>query len=428
MGFTWQVALSHLRSRRSESGINVITMVSILGVTIGVTALIMVLAVMEGFEIDLRDKILGSNAHLVVLNYGGNFELASDTLDRIEAIEGIDAAAPFVYSEMMIRSTQGAAGVVFKGIDPEYTPKVTNIVESLELGPEGPVSTLEAKTALLDGLARPEMTEGDTPSKPGIFIGKELAQELYVTTDDTVHIINPVGGGIGMLGMPTPDVRSFRIAGIFHTGMYEYDTKWTYILMEEAQNFLKLDKNINGIEIQVHDIDNAPDLAYTVQEELDYPFFLRHWMELNSKLFAALKMEKIVMGLILSLIVMVASLNIVGTLILVVLTRGREISILRAMGASSRQILHIFMLEGVIIGFIGTIVGTVLGLVGCYCLDQYQFPLDTDVYYMDSLPVVIEPQTVLTVVVTALAISFLATIYPAYVASKMDPVEGLRYE
>ena len=428
MGFTWQVALSHLRSRRSESGINVITMVSILGVTIGVTALIMVLAVMEGFEIDLRDKILGSNAHLVVLNYGGNFELASDTLDRIEAIEGIDAAAPFVYSEMMIRSTQGAAGVVFKGIDPEYTPKVTNIVESLELGPEGPVSTLEAKTALLDGLARPEITEGDTPSKPGIFIGKELAQELYVTTDDTVHIINPVGGGIGMLGMPTPDVRSFRIAGIFHTGMYEYDTKWTYILMEEAQDFLKLDKNINGIEIQVHDIDNAPDLAYTVQEELDYPFFLRHWMELNSKLFAALKMEKIVMGLILSLIVMVASLNIVGTLILVVLTRGREISILRAMGASSRQILHIFMLEGVIIGFIGTIVGTVLGLVGCYCLDQYQFPLDTDVYYMDSLPVVIEPQTVLTVVVTALAISFLATIYPAYVASKMDPVEGLRYE
>lgn len=428
MGFTWQVALSHLRSRRSEAGINVITMVSILGVTIGVTALIMVLAVMEGFEIDLRDKILGSNAHLVVLNYGGNFDLAPDTLDRIENIEGISAAAPFVYSEMMIRSTQGAAGVVFKGIDPVYTPKVTNLVESLELGPEGPVSTPAAKSSLLDGLARPETTEGDNPSQPGIFIGKELAQELYVTTDDTVHIINPVGGGIGMLGIPTPDVRSFRVAGIFHTGMYEYDTKWTYVLMEEAQNFLKLDQKINGIEVQVHDIDDAPDLAYAVQEELDYPFFLRHWMELNSKLFAALRMEKIVMGLILSLIVMVASLNIVGTLILVVLTRGREISILRAMGASSRQILHIFMLEGILIGLVGTIVGTVLGLLGCYFLDQYQFPLDTDVYYMDTLPVVIEPQTVLTVVVTAIAISFLATIYPAFMASKMDPVEGLRYE
>lgn len=428
MGFTWQVALSHLRSRRSEAGINVITMVSILGVTIGVTALIMVLAVMEGFEIDLRDKILGSNAHLVVLNYEGNFDLGEDTLERIENIDGIAAAAPFVYSEMMIRSTQGAAGVVFKGIDPEYTPKVTNLVESLELGPEGPVSTGEQQTALLTGLAKPKVSEEEENPKPGIFIGKELAQELYVTVGDIIHIINPVGGGVGIMGVPTPDVRSFRIAGIFHTGMYEYDTKWTYVLIEEAQKFLKLDNKVNGIEVQVHDIDNAPELAFAVQTELDYPFFLRHWMELNSKLFAALKMEKIVMGLILSLIVMVASLNIVGTLILVVLTRGREISILRAMGASSKQILHVFMLEGVIIGFVGTIVGTILGLTGCYFLDQYQFPLDTDVYYMDTLPVVVEPQTVMTVVLTAIAISFLATIYPALVASKMDPVEGLRYE
>lgn len=428
MGFTWQVALSHLRSRRSEAGINVITTVSILGVTIGVTALIMVLAVMEGFEIDLRDKILGSNAHLVVLNYEGNFDLGDDTLGRIENIEGIAAAAPFVYSEMMIRSTQGAAGVVFKGIDPEYTPKVTNLVESLEIGPDGPVSTIEEQSSLLGGLAKPEVNDAEENPKPGIFIGKELAQELYVTAGDVVHIINPIGGGVGIMGVPTPDVRSFRVAGIFHTGMYEYDTKWTYVLIEEAQKFLKLDGKINGIEVQVHDIDNAPDLAFAVQTELDYPFFLRHWMELNSKLFAALKMEKIVMGLILSLIVMVASLNIVGTLILVVLTRGREISILRAMGASSKQILHVFMLEGVIIGFVGTIVGTILGLTGCYFLDQYQFPLDTDVYYMDTLPVVVEPQTVLTVVITAIAISFLATIYPALVASKMDPVEGLRYE
>ena len=428
MGFTWRVALSHLRSRRSEAGINVITMVSILGVTIGVTALIMVLAVMEGFEIDLRDKILGSNAHLVVLNYEGNFDLGEDTLERIENIDGVAAAAPFVYSEMMIRSTQGAAGVVFKGIDPEHTPKVTNLVESLEIGPDGPVSTGEQQTALLTGLAKPEVSEEEESPKPGIFIGKELAQELYVTAGDVVHIINPVGGGVGIMGVPTPDVRTFRVAGIFHTGMYEYDTKWTYVLIEEAQKFLKLDDKVNGIEVQVHDIDNAPDLSLAVQTELEYPFFLRHWMELNSKLFAALKMEKIVMGLILSLIVMVASLNIVGTLILVVLTRGREISILRAMGASSKQILHVFMLEGVIIGFVGTIVGTIFGLTGCYFLDQYQFPLDTDVYYMDTLPVVVEPQTVMTVVLTAIAISFLATIYPAFVASKMDPVEGLRYE
>lgn len=428
MGFAWQVALSHLRSRRSEVGINVITLVSILGVTIGVTALIMVLAVMEGFEIDLRDKILGSNAHLVALNYEGNFELASDTIANIEGLDGINAAAPFVYSEMMIRSSQGAAGIVFKGIDPVQTPKVTNIVESLELGEEGTLSTMEDKTSVLADLPKPEATDADSSPKPGILIGKELAQELYVSTGDVVHIINPIGGGIGMMGMPTPDVRSFRVAGIFHTGMYEYDTKWTYVLMEEAQKMLKIDGKVNGIEIQVEDIDNAPDLAYNVQEMLGYPYFLRHWMELNSKLFAALKMEKIVMGLILSLIVMVASLNIVGTLILVVLTRGREIAILRAMGASSKQILHVFMLEGMIIGMVGTVIGTCLGLIGCYFLDRYQFPLDTDVYYMDTLPVVVEAETVLMVIVSAITISFLATIYPARVASQTDPVEGLRYE
>ena len=428
MGFAWQVAISHLRSRRSEVGINVITFVSILGVTIGVTALIMVLSVMEGFEIDLRDKILGSNAHLVALSYEGNFEMPEGTLSNIESIEGITAAAPFVYSEMMIRSSQGAAGVIFKGIDPVYTPKVTDIIESLEIGEVGTLSSLDEKMALLEELKKPTPTDDSPNPRPGIFIGKELAQELYVTAGGLVHIINPIGGGIGMLGMPTPDVRSYRVAGIFHTGMYEYDTKWTYVLMEEAQSLLKIPNKVNGIEIQVEDINDAPELAYNVQEILGYPYFLRHWMELNSKLFAALKMEKIVMGLILSLIVLVASLNIVGTLILVVLTRGREISILRAMGASSNQILNVFMLEGVIIGSVGTAIGTILGLIGCNLLDQYQFPLDTDVYYMDTLPVVIEPGTVLIVIISAIAISFLATIYPARVASKMDPVEGLRYE
>lgn len=428
MPFPLLVALSHLRSKRTEKGINVITMVSIMGVMIGVTALIMVLAVMEGFELDLRDKILGSNAHLVVLSYEGNFDNYGQALEKTELIEGIEAAAPFVYSEMMIRSSSGAAGVVFKGIDIEKTPKVTDIASSIEKGMNGSIVTSEEQYDVLETLRLPDDIKDGDKARPGILIGKELAQELWVDVGDAVHIINPVGGGIGPMGMPSPDVKTFRIAGIFHTGMYEYDTKWTYVTIDEAQKFLKLDNEVNGIEIKLVDIDQAPVFAQKVGSALGYPFFLRHWMELNSKLFAALKMEKIVMGLILSLIVMVASLNIVGTLILVVLTRGREISILRAMGASSKQILQVFIFEGVIIGSFGTFFGTILGLIGCYFLDQYQFPLDTDVYYMDTLPVVVEGGTVLFVDLCAILISFLATIYPAMVASKMDPVEGLRYE
>jgi lipoprotein-releasing system permease protein len=428
MQFAFLVALSHLKSRRNDSGISVITFVSIVGVTVGVTALIMVLAVMEGFELDLRDKILGSNAHLVVLNHDGNFADYDDALEKIDNVPGVASSAPFVYSEMMIRSPQGASGVVFKGIDLQRTPEVTNLVDYIEQGPEGPTVTLEQRQQVLQNLKKPEKSEDEDVVYPGILIGKELARELWLGPKDTVHIINPVGGGIGPMGMPTPDVRTFRIAGIFHTGMYEYDTKWTYVILDEAQEFLKMPEKINGIEAQLNNIDEAPKLAQLVSKELGYPFFIRHWMELNSKLFLALKMEKIVMGLILSLIVMVASLNIVGTLILVVLTRGREISILRAMGASSKQILQVFILEGVIIGCVGTLTGTLLGLIGCYFLDQYQFPLDTDVYYMDTLPVVVELNTVLIVAFSAILISFLATIYPAITASKMDPVEGLRYE
>ncbi|MDG1484381.1 MAG: ABC transporter permease [Myxococcota bacterium] len=432
MRFALLVALSHLRSRQSESGVSVITLIAIAGVTVGVTAMIMVLAVMEGFELDLRDKILGSNAHLVVLNYTGNFSDYTSAVEAIEGVEGITAAAPFVYSEAMIRSSHGSTGVVLKGIDPLRSGGVTDVVDNIKLGADGPLTTVEEREAVLATLSDPPrgmfQDADDLDTLPGILLGNELSDQLWVGVGDRVHIINPVGGGVGPLGMPTPDVKPFRVAGVFESGMYEYDTKWTYITIPDAQTFLKLGEVVNGIEARVDDIDGVDPIALEVEEALEYPFNVRHWKNLNRNLFAALKLEKIVMGIILSLITVVAGMNIVGTLILMVLTRTREISIFRAMGCSAGQIRTIFMAEGLLVGLVGTLLGTVLGLLGCAGLRRYEFPLDTDVYYLDTLPVVVEPLTVLVVMGTAVAISFFCTLYPTTVAARVNPVEGLRYE
>lgn len=434
MYFEWLIAASHLRSRRQDVGISLIAVLSTVGVTVGVAVLIIVLSVMEGFELDLRDKILGSNAHIVMLEYGGPMEDADKALDALAQTDGVVAAAPFVYSEVMLKSANGVSGAVMKGIDPERSGKVTDVAKDIKIGPRGEPADLVEKQAILTNLHTPEpaiaQDVGDMDVLPGMLLGEELAQQLRVYPGDRVFAINPIGGGFGALGIPQPTVRPFRVAGIFYTGMYEYDTKWAYVTIPDAQGFLQLDGEVTGVEVRVAEdrLFDAEQIGKGVEQTLGYPYFSKDWLTMNRPLFAALKLEKIVMGLILFCIVVVAALGIVTNLVVMVITRAREIAILRAMGATARSIRSIFIVEGVAIGVVGTSFGTVLGLAGCALLERYKFPLDTNVYYLDSLPVVVVPATVVVVAVGALVICFLATLYPSRRAAGIDPVDGLRYE
>ncbi len=434
LGFELSIAWSHLRSRRQDAGVSLIAILSVLGITLGVQMLIIVLAVMQGFEGDLRDKILGFNAHVVVLSYEGSVSDPTAALDIVSGTPGVVAASPFVYSEVMMRSQYATAGAILKGIDPVTTPKVTDILPSITTGATGKPGSLEEKQRILDTLHDPPTAIAqdvtDTDHFPGILLGSELADQLKVYPGDKVYVINPVGGGVAAFGMPIAKTTPFRVAGIFYTGFYEYDTKWSYVTIPDAQSFAELGNGVTAIEARLSDeqIYNAPDVAAAIEAKLGYPFYSKNWLTVNASLFSALKLEKYVMGLILAQIITVAAVGIVTNLIVMVITRAREIAILKAIGASDAMIRRVFILEGSIVGVVGTVFGTALGLLGCAFLDQYKFPLDTNVYYLDSLPVVVDYSNVAAVVVGSLVISFLATIYPAWRAARLDPVEGLRYE
>lgn len=432
MRFALQIAWSHLKGRRRTVGVSAIGLVAVIGVTVGVTALIMVLAVMEGFEIDLREKILGSNAHVVVLHFDGYFDDYEGTQTILEGIDGVAASAPFIYTKAMIQGRFGHDGVVVKGLDVKRTQSVTNVRDVLTVGPLGALTSMEERAEVFASLRDPPRAiaqpADDTEALPGIIVGTKLAETMSLFPGDRVHLINPAGGGTGPFGSPIPKVKAFRLAAVFESGMYEYDTGWTYVAKEDLQQFLGVADVVTGYEIRGHDIEEAGAIKDRIDRALGYPFYTNHWKKLNQSLFEALALEKVVMGLILSLIVLVASLNIVGMLVLVVVTRTREISILRAMGASAMRVRQIFMLEGLLIGLVGTAIGTALGLVGCEALRNYEFPLDTDVYYVDTLPVVVQYDTVAVVAMVAVLICFAATLYPATIAARIRPVDGLRYE
>ena len=430
------VALRYMRGRKASAGVSVVTGLTIAGVTLGVWALVVVLSVMAGFEQDLQDKILGANSHVVVLSYENTIENWPQVMAKIREAEGVEGVTPFVYSEYMLRSQHTVIGAIFKAIDPETVGEVTDLIDNITMGAAGTVRTRAQATDLLrtmdegpaggSGADTEAQTEEMSVQIPGLVIGKEMAATLRVAIGDTIQAVSPQSEP-GPLGGMAARVVPFRVMGIFHSGMYEYDTKFSYATLAGADRFMGTKGAVTGLEVRVEDIYDAPAIAREITKELDYPFWTRDWEKMNEPLFAALKLEKVVMGVILTFIIAVAAMNIISTLIMLVIEKRREIAIMKAMGAGRLHIMRLFMVDGLLVGFIGTVLGMILGLLTCMALARWQFiKLESDVYYVDTLPVEISLPLCVAVAVVSISISFIATLLPSWEGSSIDPVEGLR--
>ncbi len=453
-------ALNNLKLRQ-QSPTMMMTALSVGGVGVGVMALIVVLSVMSGFEIDLQQKILGTHAHAVVSKYAGDLPEYPKLMEQIGKVRGVVGQSPFITNQVMIVSDGNVDGVVIKGIDPDTVGSVTDLpgymlpggsLEYLrrpelilpERAPRGSPGSpmLDDKPAggqSPDAQDAPEEEEEidpiiGRPSKPaqekvlpGIVLGRELAASLRVVVGDKVNIVSPLGTELGPQG-PIPKSRVFRVAGIFYSGMYEYDAKFVYIHLPEAANFFEV-KGANGIDLKVADIDDARRIAADVVRKLGgYPYRARDWSETNRNLFSALRLEKLVMGIILSIIIIVAAGLIVATVIMLVLEKRKEISVLKALGVPDGGIVKIFLAEGLQIGVAGGLLGLLSGLAWCLFIEKVGIKLDPQVYYIPALPVKIEPVQTLLAVVIAVLVTYLASIYPALKASSVEPVEGLKAE
>lgn len=437
-------ALNDLKLRE-QSPTMMMTALSVGGVGVGVMALIIVLSVMSGFEQDLQKKILGTNAHVVVSKYAGDLPEYQKVMDTIsKRVPEVVGQSPFIVNQVMIASEGNVDGVVIKGIDPDTVGSVTDLPAYM-LGPEKNLNILKHPERILPrrggGFGAPtnEPEEEEDPiigrpskptqaaAMPGIVLGRELAASLRVVVGDRVNVVSPLGTELGPTG-PIPKSRPFRVAGIFYSGMYEYDQKFVYILLDEARNFFEV-KGASGLELKVADIDDARSVAAKVTRALDgYPYRARDWGEINRNLFSALRLEKLVMGIILSIIIIVAAGLIVATVIMLVLEKRKEISVLKALGVPDGGIVKIFLAEGLQIGVAGGVLGLLSGLAWCFFIERVGIKLDPEVYYIPALPVRIEPiQTALAVVIAVL-VTYLASIYPALKASSVEPVEGLKAE
>ncbi len=407
MSFVTFVSRRYLRTRQKRTFISLITVLSITGVSIGVMALIVVIAVMAGFESDLKARIMGIRPHLTVTRDAGPFTTYDQLLQRLKPIDGIASASAFVTTQVVLRAADRAAGAVLKGIDVNQKSRLYSGVN-------------------ISRLASPPAAAGSDRGPAGIVLGRELAANLGVVQGDTVYIISPRG----MLSPAghIPAMVKFRVVDLFESGMYEFDGTLAFIDLLQAQQLLRMPGQVSGIEIRLQNLDRADAVAENIQAVAGRDYTIENWKQMNRSLFSALQLEKTVMFIILTLIILVAAFNIAGSLVMMVMEKRKDIAILKTMGATSAAIGRIFVIKGLTIGLAGTVMGACAGVALCALLERYAFVhLPADVYYINTLPVHLKASDVLTIAASALVICLAATLYPARQAAGINPVEAIRH-
>jgi lipoprotein-releasing system permease protein len=412
----WFIARRYLSSRKKGRFLSFITWIALGGITVGVTALNVVLGVMNGMQEELRDKILGSTPHVMVLEHGESLRLSDwrGVQTSVTGMPGVEAAAPFILTKVALLRTE------------EYVQTADLYGVSLEGTPE------EAVTEMEEEIRRGIHSLEPTPSGlPPVVLGGRLAERMGIFEGDTLLVFSLENVRTDPLGSLRPTVRQFEVTGAFMTGMYEYDLNNMYAPLEVVQGMLGIREQdqVSGLGVRITDPWEATAVGREIRSRLGFPYYVESWITTNQSLFSALQLEKLAMGIILFLIVIVAAFNIVSTLVMVVVDRTSEIGILKSMGMTDRGILRIFLLQGFAIGVLGTVLGTGLGLFLSWILHRFEIiQIPPDVYFIDRLPISVQPSDVLLIVAGSLVISLLATIYPAYQASRLQPVEAIKHE